>query len=264
MYEPFHPHSGKPFEGFPPYLYIRTSDPPNSMIGAARDVFSGRYCTDFTDRDNKSLRYDGLVIKDIYANLLAGWAANQFQHVKIVLLLRNPFSVALSKSQTKYWNWPSDPTVFTTQDKLMGDYAGKFGDLGRYTNADFVARQILVWSVLNCVSIDQLAGSSVYLLFYEDVLENPNVEIDRLMQYSFGNKFAKYPPLGEATVKLDSRGSSGSRTAAADCQTDWQSRVDRHTLRQGMMTLRDFNVDFLYGDTVSPLFRSGPLRAGAG
>lgn len=259
MYEPFHPDSGRPFRHFVPNTYIRPDNHPHPMHGAADQVFRGRYCTEFTDRENDAGVYDGLVIKDVFANLLAGWASARFPHMKMVLLIRNPFSVAISKSKTKHWDWPDDPATFLDQAQLVDDYPGYFRDLQHIADADFIGRQVFFWSLQNAVPISQAGSGSLYVLFYEDLLARPNAEVAKMMSQLFGNEVDERPALDESLLARPSRGSdSGLKGANEEALVRW-IKSNPSSYGHGRQVIEQFGLEFLYGDSVQPLRRSGPL-----
>jgi hypothetical protein len=231
------------------------------MHSAAEQVFSARYCTEFTDRGNDPGVYEGLVIKDIFANLLASWARNKFAHVKLVLLIRNPFSVAISKAKTNHWDWPDDPATFLDQAQLVEDYAGYFRDLQRAADADFIGRQVLIWSLLNAVPVSQAGSGSLYVLFYEDVLASPNTEVAKMMSHLFGKEIEERPALDESVLSRPSRGSGASGSAASheEALARW-IKSNPSSYEHGLKVIEKFGLDFLYGDSLKPLVGSGRLR----
>ena len=83
------------------------------------------------DAGNRRIFYKGLLIKDIFVNLFVYWAVQHFPGVKVVLLIRNPFSVALSKYKTRTWFWLADPIALLDQPDLYEDSLQPFEDLIR-------------------------------------------------------------------------------------------------------------------------------------
>ena len=262
MYEPFHPESGKLFTDYSPNLYIPPFDRNHPLLGAAGQVFSGLYCTDFTDSGNRLFGHRGLIIKDIFANLLAGWAMSQFPDIKIVLLVRNPVSVALSKRKTDNWHWPADPSVFLDQSDLLKDHGTCLRNISRFTNSEFVVQQVLVWSVLNAIPLRQFCNNSLYLLFYEDVFARPNDEIQKLMHHSFGDSIDTRPPLQKVDIEKLSRGSHDADPYGSGIQAlqQWRSE-NRSEFAKCLNIVQEFGLDYLYGDGLTPKMKSGPLRA---
>ena len=126
MFEPFHPKKIRRMRGMRLHQYIRPGDSDHPFLRRASDVFSGRFSSPRVDHANWSLSYRGLLIKDIFANLLAGWAAQQFPAVKMVLLIRNPFAVALSKSKRRRWSWLTDPSELLAQPELVDKTDARF------------------------------------------------------------------------------------------------------------------------------------------
>ena len=88
MFEPFHPFN-REVRGFFPDRYIRPGQRPDPIERTAREIFSGRLTNRRIDQANDRLWFRGLLIKDIFANLLARWALDRFPRLLIVLLVSN-------------------------------------------------------------------------------------------------------------------------------------------------------------------------------
>jgi hypothetical protein len=99
MFEPFHPIYVKPMQNLAFHQYIRPGNVDHPFAAIAEDVFTGKLTSPFVDSAHTRLVYHDLLIKDIFANLFAQWAYQTFHNldIKIILLIRNPFAVALSK-----------------------------------------------------------------------------------------------------------------------------------------------------------------------
>ena len=95
MFEPFHPKQVRDMNFIVPHQYIRPFDSCEKLASIASDVFGGKFTHARVDSGNRSLLYDGLLIKDIFANLLCYWVVLRFSKVKPVLLLRNAESCHL-------------------------------------------------------------------------------------------------------------------------------------------------------------------------
>lgn len=99
LFEPFHPHIVNKARHFALFQYLRPED-TNSPAGEfLRLVFSGKFKHLRSDVSKPRLFYKGLLVKDIFAHLLMPWVNQNISHVKKILLIRNPFAVALSKQK---------------------------------------------------------------------------------------------------------------------------------------------------------------------
>ncbi len=67
MFEPFHPRFVDAVAFLSPHEYIRPCDPHGQLAAAASAIFSGRFPHPRVDSGNRSLVYNGLLIKDIHS-----------------------------------------------------------------------------------------------------------------------------------------------------------------------------------------------------
>ena len=128
MFEPFHPKRVSSFGFLGLNEYVRPDQDYPRLYCAAKDVFTGRFTHRRVDAANHRLVYRGIVVKDIFATLFAKLAQQNFPWVKITLLVRNPFSVALSKYNKGSWDWMTRPADFLCQKNFVDDYLSDFYD----------------------------------------------------------------------------------------------------------------------------------------
>jgi len=171
MFEPFHPQMVSQASFLRPHLYVRPNATDERLRTFAANVLSGRFSHRHVDAANGAFSYRGLLIKDIFANLFAYWASLQFPGVKVTLLLRNPFAVALSKSRKRHRYWLTEPLDLLGQQDLREDFLGPFEDTIRETSAtgNYLLKQILIWSINNYVPLRQFSPGQLHVTFYEDV-----------------------------------------------------------------------------------------------
>ena len=256
MFEPFHPQLVSGMNFLLPHQYIRPRDSNKQLEMIASRVFSGRFKNRRVDSESHSLFYKGLLIKDIFANLFSCWVSVHFPEVKIILLIRNPFSVALSKYKLKNWFWVTDPLELLEQHALYEDYLQPFEDLIRKISSEgnYLLRQILIWSIINYVPLCQFKRGQIHLIFYEDVFTNPSHEISKV----FG--FIK-PHMGNRPVDLDresvdrpSRFSEHESNIVRGTMpvTSWKNELTSRQIDAGCEILQCFGFADLYNDNGMP------------
>ena len=247
MFEPFHPKAARFFRV---NQYMRPGSSCRRLENLASKVFSGSFSCLRSDRDNCSLNYRGIVIKDIFANLLSCWASVKYPKIKVILMIRNPFSVALSKEKMKGAIWTKEPLDLLGQDDLYDDFLHPFEDLIRKTSRekDFILKQILIWSILHYVPLRQFRKGQIHVLFYEDLYRQPAREMSRL----FG--FVK-PADQEPNIQIDSRlidmpsrvSGSKSNIVIGNCPiTSWKEEISPQRIDAGYGILSSFGLDKLY------------------
>lgn len=242
MYEPFHPTSGPAAEIFTPNLFVHPNDRDPQKLAMAADVFAGRYFHPNVDRDNRRMLYHGVVIKDIFAHLFAAWVITNFSHVKPVLIVRNPFEVALSKCRRQDWVWMTDARDFLHQRHLVDDCLEPFVELILESEKDFIHQQVLIWSIIHFVLFRHIDARRVHLLRYEDVVEDPIGEIQRLQEFVSYTGELPPRPIDRRRLELPSRGSEGRAQAASADTRDWAERLSTKQIDAGVRVLDRFGL----------------------
>jgi Sulfotransferase domain len=250
MFEPFHPRVLEPARGFLPNQYIRPDDSRDTFQAAAADVFSGRLTHTRVDADTRPGIYKGLLIKDIFANLFARWALQRFPGLRIVLLVRNPFAVAVSKLHKRQWCWTVDPLDLLNQPDLRDDYLQPFEDVIRRVSGrnDYIQNQILIWSILNYVPLLQFRAEQLHVVFYEDVCGRPDEEVSRIVSHTRPDDVGPRATISPEIVRKPSRVTApGSAVMAGASPIDsWRREVTPAQIEAGLGILAHFGLDGLY------------------
>jgi hypothetical protein len=256
MFEPFHPRLVKGMECLEPHQYIRPDDPKDSVRKIAEHVFSGRLNDKRVDAGNRRIFYKGLLIKDIFVNLFAYWAVRHFPGVKVVLLIRNPFAVALSKYKTRDWFWLTNPLSLLNQPDLYEDYLHPFEDLIRRVGSgtDYIQKQILIWSIINYIPLLQFSLEQIHVVFYEEVYADPNYEISRIVNYVTHDNRKWQTSISEEAIKKPSRVTDkGSNILTGSSPIDaWKNELSAGQIDEGLAILSHFGFDRLYRSDVMP------------
>lgn len=256
MFEPFHPGFVEVMQGFPMHHYIRPGSQDPEMKNIAEAIFSGRLVDSFVDSSSTRLFYKNIIIKDIFANLLARWVLEQLPERKIkpVLLVRNPFAVALSKFKKRSWNWMTNPADFFQQQDLMDDYLNIFKETIETVDEDYIVRQIMIWSIIHYTPVRQFTSGELYVLFYENLLTDPDKELRSLLQY------LEMPVTDRELKNIISKMSVPSRVSGQESTImqgvspieSWRSEISDSQYSRGKQVLKLFGLDHVYGDSSVP------------
>lgn len=256
MFEPIHPVAVprmRPF-GYHPYMRADGDDP--QLEAAVRDVLRGKLVWPRVENANRRLRYEGLLIKDIFANLLACWAVRRIGGVRPVLLLRNPFAVALSKQKKASWKWVQDPASLLDQPRLKADWLESHEALLREVSGagDFIDQQVLIWSILTHVPLRQFRPDEVHLLFYEELVEDPEPTLRALFEWISADEVDERVRGAMTKVKRPSRVSDGDSNVQKGTSPvrNWRRELSDEQIERGRALLRHFELDGLYGDDGMP------------
>ncbi|RDV28166.1 sulfotransferase family protein [Alteromonas aestuariivivens] len=252
MFEPFHPWEVREAAQFSANMYVRPCASYPELRHFCQQTFEGKISSSWIDKDNHRLLYDGLLVKDIFANLMASWACRQFDFVKPVLLVRNPLAVAASKNKTRHWHWQSSTLEFFADEKLVEDYLRPFEALAEHVHKkhDYFLTQVFNWCVIHFVLFQQLDFERVPVIFYEDVYLNPHQQISRLRE-QLGM------PDSQVDNELITRASRVSFGASAILNNQhplvyWRSQVSEMQMVMSKTILYEFGLQQVYPDLILP------------
>ena len=96
VFEPFHPQFVDRMNFLEPYQYVTPRKEHLPLKSAAGEVLSGKFMHPRVDAVNNASLHQGLLIKDVFAQLFSYWASLHSPHLQIIFLIRNSFAVALS------------------------------------------------------------------------------------------------------------------------------------------------------------------------
>jgi hypothetical protein len=243
VFEPFYPERLPLLRGFRRGQYLGPDDRREECLGPARKILSGGLRHPWTDRFHRVFVARRRLIKDIRANLLLGWMRANFPGMPVILLLRHPCAVAASKLAL---GWKDNLAGMMAQKDLVEDHLRPFEDeiLGANTNFE---RHVFQWCVENYVPLRQLPPDDAHLLFYEQLLADPEQEIPRLFAF-LGRDF------DEGVYEVLKRPSPLSRdgTAGSRGLHGWRDAVGEARTQRAVEILGLFGLDRVYGNGPMP------------
>jgi sulfotransferase family protein len=233
--------------------YLRGADDSHAFLNPARKILGGKFRNEWADQYNDRPVYHKRLVKDIRANLLLHWLRRHFPAVPIVFLMRHPCAVVSSQLKGR---WGTRAVDFLQQPHLVEDFLIPFAGLIHYAQDDF-DNLLLVWCIENYVPLQQFRRGEIFLLFYEELIRNPECEVERLFS------FLKRPvePCAFEQLRLPSAQSSEwSAVVTGDDRLDsWRRHLDAHHVQRAVQFLRLFGLDELYGEDTMPRVRGAQL-----
>lgn len=243
LFEPFRSDRVAEAQNFPYPCYLKPDNSDPAFVLPARKILTGKVHSQWIDQENRAIFPQRRLIKDIRVNLFLKWLHNHFPEVKIVLLARHPCAVAES--------WMA---VFGAGrsgfDKL---YANPLlvEELGAPIMRAFQQAQtsfenlIFLWCISYWLPFRQFKPDELHLLFYEDLLLDPNVELDRLFAF-LGHAYSP-----QKALNVFSQASSTARlNQQAQSQgfkfDRWMRRMTPSQIEQAYDIMRLFGLDQLY------------------
>ena len=242
VFEPFNPGRIGAFGHFRSKQYLRPDDGRTEFLEPACLALTGALRDPWTDRFNKTLVARRRLIKDIRANLLLGWMRANFPGMPIVLLIRHPCAVVASRLAL---GWRDNLRETMEQEDLVEDFLLPMEGEILAAQGDF-ERHLFLWCVDNYVPLRQFARGEIHLVFYENLLESPEEELQGLFDF-LGEG------LNDRVYARLARPSPLSRKDAPIPSVDgWRVRVDACQLQRVGEILALFGLDGVYGEGPMP------------
>lgn len=253
LFEPYHPFQVKQVKDFSLFQYLRIETTDSPLCTFLENVFTGNFKHLRADVSKPQLLYDGLLIKDIFAHLLMPWVDYHLPSVKKIILIRNPFSVALSKQKlSNNWIWMKNPKDFLEQKDLLVDYLLPYEDLIADSGDDFILNQILIWSIIHFIPLNSLDTQKIHIVFYEDLLTNPQNEIMKIFNF-VGKHYSECEALNEIILKPTRTSSNTYSDRSVEQKIrSWESELSLHQIDRGMQILERFNFHRIYLNPIKP------------
>lgn len=257
IFEPFHyvkvPEAGS----FGPNRYVKPDDRTPELVAVANKVLSGQIRCQWTEQMNSSAECDSqqLLIKCIFGNLMLAWLRSLRPSIKLILIVRHPIAVALSKAKMDKCPWMKDPKLFLAQDDLVADHLCGFDDLLLSARTLF-ERHILIWAIEYYVPLRTLAPEHYHLVFYEDLCESPRDETASLFRHlSLDLPVDRAPE--EQLERVIRQPSLTSRRESAIVKGEslldtWVKEVTDDQVQSSLQLLEPFGLHELYGEGTRP------------
>lgn len=266
MFEPFHPSRVSGMEFLRPHLYVRPGDTNRELYKKVEAVLTGTFTHPKTDFANLRPIYHGLVVKDCFANLFAKWAVDQFPNTKPVLIVRNPFAVALSKQKKPDWYWATDPSNLVEQPDLYDDHLEPLAGVIEETidRGDDLECQLVNWAIINLVPLKQFATKDLHVCFYEQLFLNPDTVMSELFAYLDHDVRPTGIAVPNSAIEQPSRMTEGSSTLDGDRSpiSQWRHELTDEQVERGFHLLDQFGFGSLYDESGVPDPAAlGPFRS---
>jgi hypothetical protein len=253
VFEPFHPFRVEPMSSLRPLHYARPDSPSTELALLADRVFSGTFYHPLVDRGKVRLVHDGLLVKDIFANLFLGWADRRYPDVQKILIMRHPFAVASSKLRLQSWHWVDSATTLLEQKHLVDDYLRPHVDMISSVSDPF-EMHVLLWSIMNMVPLLQLPESRLRVVTYEGLCRSPNEELKCLVDWLGWESTVLEDPKLENAISRPSRTvrTDSAIQVASDPVTSWFEHVTTDMRHRGQRILESFGLEDLYTEDGLP------------
>ena len=227
----------------------------DALDAVLRRILTGRVRSHWSDKFNRVRLPRRRLVKEIRATNLLPRIVARYPGMPVVYLLRHPIPAAWSAADL---HWKPYLGEFLSQPKLVDGPLAPLRALVDEIAAgdDPFERHVLRWCMENYVPVHGLAPGSVHVVLYENVVEDPEGEIDRLRRYlqRFGDRWA----LGSrrpAALDLPSRANyRGTPVLGVEERLGaWRHEVPPAQIGRALAVVGAFGLDRIYGDDVRPL-----------
>ena len=249
MFEPFNPRLVQPYQNFNYYQYMRPEEENEALNDYCRCIFSGHIRHRWIDRQVTHLAPQYRIVKAVRANLFLKWLQGQFPDVSQVLVIRHPCAVVLSWMQLG-WATDEDIEPFLKQPELVGDFLIDKMDIIKRADTD-EEKYAIIWCVGNLVPLKQFHPDEIFVMYYEHMCTQPEVEVPRLFQ-AVGRDYQ------DSIFDYLNRPSTTARPSSAvvtghDRVTRWQKKLSTGQVNRILSIVKAFGLEYLYGDSTNPL-----------
>jgi hypothetical protein len=248
MFEPFHAPRMKALRDLHYFHYLRPTDANRALTTFARTVFSGEIRDPWVDRSVDRLLPRWRVVKEIRASLFLRWLHLQFPEVPMLLILRHPCAVVLSRMELG-WATDRDIEPFLMQPALVEDHLETLIDVIRGARTA-EEKHAIIWCVTTLVPLRQFTNGDLPVVFYEDLCERPDATVAAVCE-AVGKP---HRPAGSDVVGRPS--TTAKRLSAVhrgeNLVERWQRALTKEQVGRILDVVDAFGLSHLYGGGVAP------------
>ncbi|MFC2159323.1 sulfotransferase domain-containing protein [Actinomycetota bacterium] len=249
MFEPFHPTRVDYCQILKNKSYISTENKDEELINLFKFVLSGRIRSLRINRYNTRWISKKRIIKEVTGNLFLKWLKINFPQVPIILLMRHPFSVAVSKIKLNFSNPDKEIEILFSQEKLVNDYLIDYRMIAKNLNSIF-EKYVFIWCVENYIPIRQFRKDEIYISFYENLCLKSIEEVTRL--FLFLNKEVNKKVINMIKIPSQTVKEHSSILTGDNLIHEWKKSVKKIDIEKGTKILKSFKLDKIYNERSIP------------
>jgi hypothetical protein len=211
-------------------------------------------------RQPKNFPYPGTITKDISAHLIIQRACAS--GIRLVYIVRNPISVALSKGQFGKWHSAADIDNllnYSTEIKGLGNQCL----LGELVSTKFL-EYVFTWSLLHRIALKYMEDLNFPVIFYEDLLTTPEESFEELfrlagLQDRFTNHRSKV--IESIGKKSKTTLSKNMISAGKKDNQPWIEKISSPEILSAYKILKIFDLYEIYQDSLMPKVSRNELKS---
>ena len=188
-------------------------------------------------------------MKEIRANLALKWLHDNFPEVPIILIVRHPCAVVLSRMELG-WATDHDIEPFLSQPQLVEDYLGPYMNLIRSAK-NSEEKHAVIWSISNLVPLKQFRSGELKVVYYEDLCTQPEMELPGIFE-AIGCQYS-----GSLITSSNQPSQTTRRASAVVTGTNkignWKKKLSPTQIDNILQVVQAFGLGHLYGESALPL-----------
>lgn len=250
MFEPFHSGKVSLVKHFNFRQYLQPDNRDSNFLEPTRAILAGKIRNTWVDDFNTNFYVQKRVIKDVRTNLMLKWINRNFPFIPIVLIVRHPCPVAVSRRERGF---DTHLDSYLSQDLLMQDHLSEFRSLIENTSSLF-EKHILIWCIEHYVLLRQFDQGDLHVLFYEDLCINPYDEVSRLFSF-LDFEYNKNSTQLKNSIYMPSPLSRKKSAVVEnrDLINDWKNHITDKELDSALNMLKMFGLDVVYSEEAMPV-----------
>lgn len=253
IFEPFNNKKLKILKNFSYRPYFNENNIEKHTI--AKKIFSGDIQGLWVNKFNKKIFTKKRLIKDIRINFLVSYIQNNFPDIRLVCMIRHPFAVIDSKIRANF-NYELDSIL--EHKNLVSLYFQNIEKeiLHIYKKGSTFEKHMLQWCIENYVMLKQIDFQKTYLVFFENILTNPAVELEKLFKY------LKIPYTKEILSKIKKPSGTTKKKVIdpKNIMQGWSKNISPQETKKGYEILKLFQLDKLYDKNAIPNIKNWKLN----
>lgn len=187
IFEPFLPVKVPLASGFEYLQYLRPEHCDTALEQSAQKILAGDVHAPWVDREVSANTSGKILVKEIRSNLMLGWLHAIKPDLPIVLMIRHPLQVIDSWIRLGWKNEAFGPRsnfeTMVAQKELLADFPMIAETAAEIDATNHFQDMLFQWCIYHHVPLSQLRQGDAYVLFYENLLTDPEHETSKLFNY---------------------------------------------------------------------------------
>ena len=241
IFEPLRPHRVPIARAFANGQYLRRDDTDPRFLDPMTAILTGRVRNPWADHLNHVVVARRRLVKEIRANLLAPWLVERFPDMPVVLLVRHPLGVAVSRREM---GWPDHLDDALAQRDLVEDHltAEQVAFL-RDLDHPF-ARAVAQAGIETLVPLRMTTPDELLVVTYEGLVSQPREQAERVLRHVGQQPDAALDAALDRPSHL-ARADSAVRTGG-DRAASWMRRASADDTARSAEVLAVLGLDAVY------------------